>query len=61
MCGMVARRFCPHLKAFALRLIAAGKTKKQAIVAIMRKLTHAIFAILTKRETYQGEKLCPSS
>lgn len=58
MCGMVARRYCPHLKAFALKLIAAGKTRMQAIVAIMRKLTHAVYAILTTRQPYQGEKLC---
>lgn len=61
MCGMVARLYCPHLKAFALRLVAAGKARKQAIIAIMRKLTHAIFAILTTRQPYNGEKLCPSS
>lgn len=58
MSGMVARRTCPHLKAFALGLVARGKTKKQAIVAVMRKLTHAIYAILTTKQTYQGEKLC---
>ncbi len=58
MCGMVARRHDPHLKAFALRLVAAGKTKKQAIIAVMRKLTHAIYAILTTRQPYDGEKLC---
>lgn len=58
MNGMVARRHCPYLKAFALKLVAKGKTKKQAIVAVMRKLTHAIFAVLTRREFYNGEKLC---
>lgn len=61
MCAMVARQYSPHLKAFALKLIAAGKTKKQAIVAIMRKLTHAIYAILTTRQPYDGEKLCRNS
>ena len=61
MCGMVARRFCPHLKAFALKLVASGKAKKQAIVAVMRKLTHAIYAVLTNRETYDGAKLCPGT
>lgn len=58
MAGLVARRCCPHLKAFALRLVASGKAKKQAIIAVTRKLTHAIFAVLTSQETYQGKKLC---
>lgn len=58
MAAMVARRFCPFLRAFALKLVAAGKTKKQAIVAVMRKLAHGIFAVLTKNQTYRGELLC---
>jgi transposase len=61
MCGMVARQYCPHLKAFALKLLASGKAKKQAIVAVMRKLTHAIFAVLTTRQNYDGAKLCPNT
>jgi transposase len=61
MAGLVARRCCPHLKAFALSLVARGKAKKQAIVAVARKLTHAIFAVLMSKEPYSGEKLCAST
>ena len=59
MCGMVARRHSPELKDFALSLVARGKAKMQAIVAIMRKLAHAIYAILTTRKPYDSKKLCP--
>jgi transposase len=58
MAGLVARRNCPHLKAFALGLVARGKAKKQAIIAVARKLAHAIFAVLTRRQPYDGAKLC---
>ena len=59
MCALVARRRCPHLRAFGDRLAALGKSKKQVIVAVMRKLCHAIHAVLTTRMPYSGEKLCP--
>ena len=61
MCALVARRFCPHLRAFGDRLAERGKAKKQVIVAVMRKLTHAIHAVLTTRLPYNGEKLCPGT
>lgn len=61
MCALVARRFCPHLRAFGDRLAARGKAKKQVIVAVMRKLAHAIHAVLTTRTPYNGEKLCPNT
>lgn len=58
MCALVARRFCPHIKAFADRLVERGKAKMQAIAAVMRKLAHAIFAVLSRKEAYNGAKLC---
>ncbi len=58
MPALVARRVCPHLRPFADRLIARGKAKKQAIVAVMRKLSHAIWAVLVFRQPYNGAKLC---
>lgn len=61
MCAMSARRFCPHLKSFADRLLERGKTKKQVIVAVMRKLCHAIFAVLSRKMPYNGAKLCPNA
>ena len=38
MAGLVAARYNPILKAFYDRLVAAGKPKKVALVALMRKL-----------------------
>ena len=38
MAAVVATRFNPILKAFYSRLVAAGKPKKLALVAVMRKL-----------------------
>ncbi len=36
--ALVAARFNPILKAFYQRLVAAGKPKKLALTAVMRKL-----------------------
>ena len=38
MAALVAARFNPILKSFYTRLVAAGKPKKLALVAVMRKL-----------------------
>ena len=38
MAAQSAARFNPHLKAFYERLVAAGKAKKLALTAVMRKL-----------------------
>ena len=38
MAATVAARFNPILKAFYQRLVAAGKPKKVALTAVMRKL-----------------------
>jgi transposase len=61
MPALVARTHCPHLRAFADRLLARGKAKKAVIAAVMRKLAHAIWAILVRREPYDGAKLCPTT
>lgn len=52
MCALSAMRFNPHLRAMAERLYAKGKASKQVIVAVMRKLTHLMFAILKSRKRY---------
>lgn len=61
MCALVARHHCPHLRAFGDRLAERGKCKKQVIVAVMRKLTHAIHGVLSTRTPYDGAKLCPTA
>lgn len=59
MCGMVARQNCPRLRDFALELQAKGKAKLQAIVAVMRKLAHAIYAVLATKKPYDPLKIRP--
>ncbi len=46
MGALVATRFNPALKAFYGRLLAAGKPKKVALVACMRKLLIILNAML---------------
>lgn len=46
MAALVALRANPVMKQFAARLYQKGKAPKKVIVAIMRKMTHLIYAIL---------------
>ncbi len=57
MPALVALRHEPHLRAFYQRLVARGKAKMQALVAVMRKLLHAIFGMFKHRRTFDGSKL----
>jgi transposase len=59
MPALVALRHEPHLRAFYQRLLSRGKAPLQAIVAVMRKLLHALFAMFRSNQTYEGSKLCP--
>jgi transposase len=59
MPALVAVRYEPHLRAFYQHLLARGKCKMQALVAVMRKLLHAIYAMLKHRQPYDGAKLYP--
>ncbi len=54
--AMVASRWEPNVKAFYEKLIAKGKTKMQALVAVMRKLLHAIHGMLEHDQDFVGEK-----
>lgn len=51
--AMVAMRFNPVHKAFHQRLLAAGKAKKVAIVAVARKLLTILNAILRDRKPWR--------
>ena len=53
MAAMVAGRFNPVLKAFKDRLVAAGKPKKVAIIAVARKLLTILNAILRDKTPWQ--------
>lgn len=51
--AMVAARHNPPLKAFYQRLIAAGKPKKLALIAVARKLLVILNAILRDKKPWQ--------
>ncbi len=59
MPALVASVREPHLRAFYLHLLERGKTKMQALVAVMRKLLHAIFGMFKHRQPFDGAKLYP--
>lgn len=52
MAALVATRFNPVIKAFYIRLVDAGKPKKVALVACMRKLLTILNAMLRKNEEW---------
>jgi transposase len=54
--AMVASRWEPNVKAFYEKLLAKGKSKMQALVAVMRKLLHAIHGMLHHDQDFNGEK-----
>ena len=56
MPALAAIQHEPNVKAFYNKLIAAGKKPMQAIVAVMRKLLHAIWGMLKHDEDFDGEK-----
>jgi transposase len=59
MPALVAVQHDPWLAGFYQRLVARGKAKLQALVAVMRKLLHAAWAMLRHDQNYDGAKLCP--
>ncbi len=57
MPALVAVRHDPHLRAFYEHLLARGKQKMQALVAVARKLLHAIYGMFKHRQPYDGAKV----
>ena len=55
--ALTAARCCPAAGAFVERLVAHGKTRLQAIVALMRKLLHGLHAMWRNDEDFNAEKL----
>lgn len=55
--AIVAQRHNPILRAFAQRLLAAGKPKLAVIAAVMRKLLHLIYGILTSAQPFDPDFL----
>lgn len=50
---LVAVRKNPWLRAFYERLVGAGKLKKVALIAAMRKLAHAIYSVAKHRRPFE--------
>ena len=56
MPALVAIRHQANIQAFYDKLIAAGKKPLQAILAVMRKLLHAIWGVWKYDQDFDGEK-----
>ena len=54
-----AARFDPYLRAFYQALRTRHKTGLQALMAVDRKLLHAIYGIFKSGSPYDGRKLFP--
>ncbi len=52
MAALVATRFNPVIKVFYMRLLAAGKPKKVALVTCIRNLLTILNAMLRKNEEW---------
>lgn len=61
MPALVAVRHNPHFRAFYRQLLAKGKLKMVALVAIMRKLLHGIYGIFKSQQPFDAAKLFPSA
>jgi transposase len=59
MPALVASRCDPHAKAFFDSLLARNKARLQALIAVARKLLHAIYGIFRSGLKYEGTKLFP--
>jgi transposase len=57
MPALVASVHEPHLRAFYVHLLERGKTKMQALVAVMRKLLHAIYGMFKHQQPFDGTKV----
>ena len=55
MATLAAARFNPVIKAFYVRLCAAGKAKKVALTACMRKLLSILNAMLAHQTRWQPQ------
>jgi transposase len=60
MPALTAVRFNPPLRSFYEHLQARGKCKMVALVAVMRKLLHAIFGMFKHDALFDGSKLYPT-
>jgi transposase len=59
MPALVAVRYDPHLRAFYQSLVTRHKAKLQALIAVARKMLHAIFGMFRGGTDYDGSRLFP--
>jgi len=59
MPALVGTRCDPYFRAFYLELKGRGKASLQALMAVARKMLHAIFGIFKTNTPYDGAKLFP--
>jgi len=57
MPALVGAKHCPPFAHFRAKLMARGKTPKQSICALMRKLVHIIFGILKHQKPFNPSLL----
>lgn len=57
MPALVASRREPHLRGFYQHLLAKGKTKRLALLAVARKLLHAIYGMFRSGKPYDGTRV----
>jgi transposase len=55
--ALVASRYEPHLRGFYEHLQERGKNKQQALVAVARKLLHAIYGMFRSGQSYNGTRV----
>lgn len=58
MPDLVASRFQPHLRGFYQHLLQRGKSKRQALTAVARKLLHAIYGMFRSNQRFGGVRVC---
>ena len=52
---LVAIQRCPQVRAYYEALVARGKKRKQAVIAVMRKMLHAIWGMLRHETNFNAE------
>jgi len=60
MPALSAARYDPHIRAFYRALRQRHKTGLQALMAVARKLLHAIYGIFKSGTPYDGRRLFPN-
>lgn len=55
MPALVAIQRCPQVKAYYDALVARGKKRKQAVIAVMRKMLHALWGMLRHETNFNAE------